>query len=185
MLTTRKLTTRSLTIAATVGILITALTGCAVSVTTPGEDTKPDSAETQTQDAAPEEDTAPEEDAAPEEAADSGPTEWSAKVDAQYQTAVASVTKTATCDGELVLGGTAPAEIVRVEDPCDHLVIDMDGGIVVAGEVTNLEVNGAGSVTFVDAVEAIDVSGDGVVVYWLGTTPTVDDTGDNNVLTAG
>ena len=39
--------------------------------------------------------------------------------------------------------------------------------------------------TFVDGVETLNVTGSGLEVFWLGATPTVDDSGSGNVLLAG
>ncbi|MGM7699624.1 DUF3060 domain-containing protein [Microbacterium sp. A84] len=180
------LTVRSLAIAAAVGILITTLTGCAVSVTDPDTDTTQESAvETEPQEAVASDEDAPDDAEDGPVNADSGPTEWSAEVGEARDEKLASVMKTVTCDGDLVLGDNETGQVIQIEGPCEHLVLDMHGGFVVAGEITTLDIRGVGNAVFVDAVTTLNVTGDGGAVYWLGPTPAVNDSGAGNVLTAG
>lgn len=189
---------RFITTVAATGILVSMLTGCAVSLADTEADTTADQvadAATEPQSEAPketpaeaEEDTAPEPQAQTpdeEKPTDSGPTEWSDAVAEARDQAIASVSKTVTCDGELVLGANETGQIIRVDGACAHLVLDLHGGFVVAGETTTVDLRGVGNLVFVDAVTTLNSPGDANELYWLGATPAVNDTGVGNVLTAG
>lgn len=91
-----------------------------------------------------------------------------------------SMTVTLTCDGELEVD--QPGSTVRVEGPCDTLIVSGDASVVVADDVTSLQVTAAGSVVYALEVETIIISGDVNTVFWTGSTPSTDDTGTANTL---
>jgi len=168
--------------AAACGLLVAALTGCTVSVT----DTADGEATSSAESSAPEDPVAESStDADDDEPAETpaGPSAWSAETAADRDAALASVTKKVTCAGELTIAGTG--QIMQVDGACDRLIITMSAGVVIAGSVDVLEVNGDGGIAYVDSVQELNVTGDAVVVHWLGATPTVDDSGAANALTAG
>ncbi|MGW8484477.1 DUF3060 domain-containing protein [Microbacterium sp. NPDC055903] len=173
---------RTTALTATAALLL-ALTGCAVTVTEPPSSASPvveESSQPTTQETA----------EAPEDALDdpvpaTDDSTWSEEVGSARADTLAAATKTVTCSGELVLGDTMDAQFVAVEGVCEHLVVQMDGGAVVAGDVVTLDVYGDAGFVYVDSVSALNVSGSGNVVYWTGSAPQVNETGAGNVLTAG
>ncbi|WP_102510307.1 DUF3060 domain-containing protein [Sanguibacter massiliensis] len=93
---------------------------------------------------------------------------------------LSKVTTTVACDGTRVLD--TDGAYVRVEGPCDLLTVQMDAGVVVADDVTELRVLGTGVTVFTDTLTTLSVSGDINCVYWAGTTPDVTDVGTSNVV---
>ncbi|TQL48754.1 DUF3060 family protein [Homoserinimonas aerilata] len=90
---------------------------------------------------------------------------------------------TVRCDGELVLEQDGAA--IVIDGDCDHLLVNMDAGAVLVGNVGTLEVSGVGNLVYADAVGTLTVSGDANEVRWSGATPDVDDGGVGNILMAG
>lgn len=193
-------------------VLIAGLTGCSVSVSEPddeqtatdnassdasentsenGSATEPageagEPAETVTED--PETEETPVDETPVDEAgadSDAAATAWSEEEAAYRESMLDVVTRTLTCDGELVFGQNEPGQIVQIDGPCDHVVVHMDAGVVVAGEVGTIDVTGAGNVIYLDGAETINVGGDANSISWLGATPKVTDTGAGNVVISG
>ncbi len=107
---------------------------------------------------------------------DDAPTGISAdRADASELTSV-----TLTCDGELEID--QPGASVRVEGPCDTLVVSGDATLVVADDVDTLRVTADGAIVYALEVDSIDVSGDVNTIYWTGSTPSSDDSGVANTL---
>ncbi|GGO63520.1 hypothetical protein GCM10010910_16270 [Microbacterium nanhaiense] len=152
---------------------------------TVSEDPEPEESELSSSDGAGADSGA--EDAGGDEAgADSdGATSWSAEEAAYRDSMLELVTRTLTCDGELVFGKNEPGQIVRIDGPCEHVVVHMDAGVVIAEEVGSIEVSGAGNVIYLDGVDTISVAGDANAISWLGATPQVTDTGAGNVIVSG
>jgi hypothetical protein len=192
-------------------LLIAGLSGCSVSVSDPEEpstrtdnavsDASEDSSETGSAgEPAGEAGEPAETDAAEPDAVETDPdaveaagadsdgdvtTTWSDD-EAEYRDSVLeAVTRTLTCDGELVFGQNEPGQIVKVDGPCDRIVVRMAAGVVIAGEVGAIEVSGPGNVIYLDSIDTISVTGDGNAISWLGSTPQVTDTGAGNVITSG
>ncbi|GGF40738.1 hypothetical protein GCM10010922_15190 [Microbacterium sorbitolivorans] len=191
-------------------VLIAGLTGCSVSVSEPddeqtstdnassdasentsenGSATEPageagEPAETVTEDPETEESTPTSNDEAGADS-DAVATAWSEEEAAYRESMLDVVTRTLTCDGELVFGQNEPGQIVQIDGPCDHVVVHMDAGVVVAGEVGTIDVTGAGNVIYLDGAETINVGGDANSISWLGATPKVTDTGAGNVVISG
>ncbi len=173
---------RSLTAAAASAALLLVLTGCSIAVSEPAPEPVATTDETATA-STPEAESPSEEQSSPEPVTDAGT--WSAEVAEARADALALVTKTVRCDGELLLGDTADAEIVQVDGACEHLAIRMDGGVVIASDVVTLDLSGDADIVYVDSVSVLNVAGSGNVVYWSGQTPKLTETGDANLLTAG
>ncbi|MDR6865801.1 hypothetical protein J2Y69_000383 [Microbacterium resistens] len=96
---------------------------------------------------------------------------------------LAAAATTVRCDGELVLDGDG--EAIRVDGPCDHLLVTMNAGVVIADDIRALDVRGAGLVILTGTIAVLDVTGSGNTVRWTGATPKVTDGGAGNLLTAG
>ncbi len=182
-----------ITLAASAVVLL-ALTGCTVSVSEPSteqstssqqsddtttESTGPDDAENEQ----PAAETPSESQQSPVPATDD--TTWSAEVAEGRDAALAAVTKTVSCSGELVIGSPEIGQIIQVDGVCEHLVVQADAAIVIAGDVVTLDVYADGAVAYVDSISVLNVSGSADAVYWTGATPEVANTGAGNVLTAG
>jgi hypothetical protein len=175
-------------------LLIAGLSGCSVSVSDPEEpSTRTDNAVSDASEDSSETGSAGEpagEAGEPVEAAGADSdgdvtTTWSDD-EAEYRDSVLeAVTRTLTCDGELVFGQNEPGQIVKVDGPCDRIVVRMAAGVVIAGEVGAIEVSGPGNVIYLDSIDTISVTGDGNAISWLGSTPQVTDTGAGNVITSG
>lgn len=176
---------RNLTALAASALLLLALTGCAVSVTDePAEGTPAASAPEKTPEEIAEE-PADEPVDEPDDESQTAVTAWSEETAAERDAALAIVTKQVSCDGELVLGDSETGQVIRIDGACDHLVLHLVAGVIIAGDVGTLDVYGTGNVVYVDGIDALNVSGSAGVVQWLGTTPQINDTGVGNILTAG
>lgn len=160
------------------GVLALSLSGCAMRVTDTATET-PVASESPTQNPA-------------TSTPDPGPTPASPDAflvipdpDAAQERAdlIAAATTVLRCDGERTLD--EQATVVRVEGECDVLVVAMDAGVVVADDVRELQVTGAGSVVYAGKVDVLTVSGTANSVTWTGATPDVRDTGVSNILRAG
>lgn len=96
---------------------------------------------------------------------------------------ISAAAKVMRCDGEQTM--LEDGVVIHVEGPCDRLILNTRGSQVAADDVTYLEVIGDGNVVLAGQVEKLLVNGRGNVVHWSGATPTVQDVGSENVLTAG
>lgn len=172
---------RTITTLAASALLVIGLTGCTVAVSEPDEATS-----SQQPQATEQTDQTEQEETASEPAAEE-PTEtsWSSTTAAERESAIELATTTMTCSGELVLGASYTGQVVKIDGPCDHLVLHMDGGVVIAGDVTTLDVYGVGTVGYIDSVDTITATGSANVISWAGATPEITDTGVGNVLRAG
>jgi len=202
---------RALPVLALSALLIAGLSGCSVSVSEPDEQTTTadnaasdasedtsesgsgsepageagEPAETPTDDPEPEETEPASTDEAGADSDGAAATTWSDE-EAEYRASMLEVvTRTLTCDGELVFGQNDPGQIVKIDGPCEHIVVHMNAGVVVAEEVGSIDVSGAGNVIYLDSVDTINVAGDANAISWLGSTPTVTDTGAGNVVISG
>lgn len=88
--------------------------------------------------------------------------------------------QTLTCDGELEIDEDGAS--VRVEGPCDSLLISGDAVMVVADDVDTLRITASGALVYALEVESIELTGDVNTVYWTGATPSTDDSGAANDL---
>lgn len=95
---------------------------------------------------------------------------------------LAAVSKVMRCDGEQIM--LEDEVILSVEGPCDRLILNTRGSQVLTDDVGYLEVIGDGNVVLSGRVDKLLVNGRGNVVHWNGPTPTVQDVGSENVLTA-
>lgn len=166
---------RPLTAIAVTAMLLTALTACSVNVVD-GAQPRPAASDDATQTDADAE-TGPPLDVIDEQA------EPDAGDDIDREALIAAATNVRRCDGELTIVDNAV--LVRVEGPCDRLIVNSSGSQVVTDDVTFLEVVGDGNVVLSGTVETLLVNGAANVVHWQGATPTVTETGAANVLTAG
>lgn len=101
-------------------------------------------------------------------------------VSADRADAIGLTSVTLTCDDELEID--QPGASVRVEGPCDTLVVSGDATLVVADDVDTLRVTADGAVVYALEIDSIDVSGDVNTIYWTGSTPSSDDSGVANTL---
>lgn len=157
-------------------LLGVSLSGCGVSIT--GPDQADQTAPTSSEATAPTDESANETDTGAEPDSDTEPDGGSERA-----TLRESATTTVTCDGELTLKQTAA--IVSIEGDCTRLIVSLDAGAVVVGDVDTLEVTGTGTAVYTDSVAVVTVTGDGNTVQWTGTDPKVTDEGTGNVLMAG
>lgn len=88
--------------------------------------------------------------------------------------------QTLTCDGELEIDEDGAS--VRVEGPCDTLLISGDAVLVVADDIDTLRITASGALVYALEVDAIELTGDVNTVYWTGSTPSTDDAGVANDL---
>lgn len=92
-------------------------------------------------------------------------------------------TKVLRCDGELTI--TQDAVALRIEGPCDSVVLNSSGSRIVTDDVAHLEVIGDGTLVLTGHVQRLGVTGSANVVHWTGSTPAILDVGDGNIITAG
>jgi len=194
---------RTLPALALAALLAIGLTGCSVSVTdaeAPGDETATASpgsqpagddtaAESGSETEPADEPAAPEdEDPQPVASSDSssgGGDSWSEEEADYRDDMLDAVTRTLTCDGEVTFTPDEAGTVAKIDGPCDRIVVDMFAGVVIAGEVGEIEVNGSGNVIYLDSVDAITAAGDANSVSWLGDTPKVSDSGAGNVIISG
>jgi len=198
---------RTLPALALAALLAIGLTGCSVSVTdaeTPSDDTAtapPASQPTAGDDAAAEsgsetepareagEPSSPEDEEPQSAESDGGRSgggdSWSEEEADYRDDMLDAVSRTLTCDGEVTFTADDAGTVAKVDGPCDRVVVDMFAGVVIAGEVGEIEVNGSGNVIYLDSVDVITAAGDANSVSWLGDTPEVNDSGAGNVIISG
>ncbi|MFE7196656.1 DUF3060 domain-containing protein [Microbacterium oxydans] len=160
-------------------VLLGALTGCTATIVDRGKDgaddtVSPPSASTSAPPVEPET-------AEPGDSAKAGG-ELSAANAADRERLVAEATTTMPCPTETM---NQDGAVIRVEGSCADLVIDIDAGVVIADNVTNLTLSGSGTVIYAETIGSLTVTGSASVVYWTGETPTVDDRGTANTLVHG
>lgn len=169
---------RLLATALAVGLSAAALSGCSATIVDRGAEASPGSSSPSPRETEPVERTT----AAPVESAPADSTGFSSAVAADRQRMIALASATTACPSSALVEDGA---VIRVEGVCPDLVIELDAGVVIADDVTNLTLSGSGTVVYVDSVEKIVATGDASAVYWAGDTPAVDDRGAANTLTHG
>ena len=95
----------------------------------------------------------------------------------------AGATSTVRCDGELQLD--QDGAVIVVDGPCDHLVVNLNAGAVIVGDVGTLEITGDGSLVYTGKLSTLRIDGEANAVYWTGAAPAVTDNGVTNIATAG
>lgn len=160
-------------------VLAGALTGCTATIVDRGKEgtgdtDSPSSAATSAPPSEPDS-------ATPDESSKAGG-ELSATNAADRERLVAEATTTMPCPSDAM---NQDGAVIRVEGACTDLVIDIDAGVVIADDVTNLTLSGSGTVIYAETIGSLTVTGSASVVYWTGETPTVNDRGTANTLVHG
>ena len=164
-------------------VLLGALTGCTATIVDRGKDEADSASSPSTTTSGPSAPAPPvePETAEPDTSATAGG-ELSATNAADRERLVAEATTTMPCPTETM---NQDGAVIRVEGSCPELVIDIDAGVVIADDVTNLTLSGSGTVIYAETIGSLTVTGSASVVYWTGKTPTVDDRGTANTLVHG
>ncbi|KQQ62758.1 hypothetical protein ASF63_18595 [Microbacterium sp. Leaf320] len=157
-------------------VLAPTMSGCSVSIVDPTESSTPASTTPERSEPSAQPGSAPP---SSEPTSDST---LSAEGQVERARLIDAATTTMPCpSGPLTEDGA----IIRVEGPCDQLIIEMDAGVVIADDVGALTLSGSGTVVYVGEVAAITVTGSASSIFWDGATPTVQDAGSANTLRRG
>ncbi|KKX99229.1 hypothetical protein AAY78_03520 [Microbacterium sp. Ag1] len=164
-------------------VLVGALTGCTATIVDRAKDGTDSASSGSTSASEPSSPAPPTEPdtAEPDDSTKAGG-ELSAANAADRERLVAAATTTMPCPTDTL---NQDGAVIRVEGSCADLVIDIDAGVVIADDVTNLRLSGSGTVIYAETIDSLTVTGSASVVYWTGETPAVDDRGTANTLVHG
>ncbi|MDF2044627.1 DUF3060 domain-containing protein [Microbacterium sp. Kw_RZR3] len=152
------------------GLSLTALTGCAVSITdkdAAGPVASPTDASTLEMAT---DDPRPEVIAPPASDAPEAPSNLRTRDEA-----ISLAGTTVACTPGLVIADDG--KVVRVEGACDDVTVSGFATVVVLDDVSTLTVSGDGIVVYAQQVGDLVVSGDVNTILWRGSAPRLDDTG--------
>jgi DUF3060 family protein len=160
-----------------VGVLGLALAGCSVEVV---DDDRPSAPAAQDQDTDPQDTGAPDGAASPRPTKPRDPAPSTDPVDGPGLPGRADLrplttAQTACAGGDA--GTTRAAEAAEVTDACGTLTVAGAGSVVVAGDVTDLVVQGAGARVAVRSAGTVTIDAADVTVTWESGTPVVTDLG--------
>ncbi|MGJ0389558.1 DUF3060 domain-containing protein [Microbacterium sp. CGR1] len=162
-------------------LLVTALSGCSVSIVDPTRPTPV--ASTPPERSAPDQpETSPDTTGEEPSSEPTSESELSADGQAERSRLIAAATTTMPCPSAPL---TEDGAVIRIEGACPELVVEIDAGVVIADDVGTLSLSGSGTVIYVQNVGAVTVTGSASSIFWEGDTPTVQDRGSANTLRRG